>query len=126
MFSKWKQDRGGDGRDAELRRMFEAASDDAPPGEPPPFFAARIRAEANARRSAGDAASVPLGVAAARALPIVAAVAIAVGVWAGVESTSAADARADALSRIVAESRGGDVLLAAMLFEPSRHTEASR
>ena len=107
--------RDGNGEDA-VRRVLEAAA--ARPEEVPalaPFFAARVTAAA---RAAG--ARPPLlfiGSVAWHALPVLAALVVALSVWAGFETGRDADAQEDeALAVLQARAAGPDAPLSALLL----------
>ncbi len=108
--------RGGraDGTDDDaVRRVLEAAA--ARPEEVPglsPFFAARVRAAARERRPLQLVASV-----AWHALPALAALVVALSLWAGLETGRDAETQEDeALVVLQSRAAGADAPLTTLLF----------
>lgn len=113
------RDDNADGRsESDINRMFRAvtgaAADPAPPHEPPPYFAARIRSRARAGAAGPDAN--PVGRAAARLLPAFGALALIVVCAAGFETVQASHERDAAVARALAQGAGGDALVGAILL----------
>lgn len=100
--------------DERIRAVLQAAADPAPPHDPPPFFASRIRARAGIEGQ--TAGSTPVAVAAARLLPVFGVIAMLLVGLAGFESARFEREREAAVARAMATNGGGDVLLGAMLL----------
>jgi hypothetical protein len=113
--------------DRAVRRLFEAAASD--PGanqEPPPFFAARVKARAKAMGEERRAAH-PFGAAAWQMLPALALVVVSLTAWTGYESVRAGRERKAALAEMLSDNgKLNEAILATMLLGPSDSNRGAR
>jgi hypothetical protein len=101
-----------------MRRLLEASSSDQPRTEPPPFFAARVRALAEQSGSAGPH---PIGAAAAQALPLLSLAVLCIGAWTAYETFDAREEARAALSRALSDpQRLDEAMVIAMLADANR------